>query len=310
VILSFQVRQKLSLANRLDEKDKLRFIAEAGIQRGFMEFKINPMKSYDSLSDGWSNNPSSFKDIEVGDGEFSLLYDYADKKSGLIGKRYGFIDEERKLNINKIDFKVLARLFKTILSYDDYQAEELAACIKDWRTSGSELSIPEGSAKNSYYEGLQFPYDAKNSDFEVLDELLLVKDVDDNVFDKIKDYVTIYGDGKVNINTASEPVLSALGLDKSIIRKIMLYRAGEDGIEGTSDDNYFANAFDIVPKLSQVYSLSGSEVDQLSMVVSRYLVTYSNNFMIKAVASSKGRNPLEVTSVINRNGMIFYWREG
>ena len=309
VILNYQIRQKLVLANRLDQRDKLRFIAEAGIQKGIMELKNDPERTYDSLGDSWSNSPGAFKNINVGDGEVSLTYSYLDRKSGLLETGYGCVDEERKININKAELKVLERLFKIVLAGDEPQAQELAACILDWRDADSELSIPAGSAEYFYYSSLSFPYAAKNAEFEVPDELLLVKGFTDNVFEKIKDYVTIYGGGRVNVNTASAVVLVALGLDEDIAGKIILYRAGQDGVEGTLDDNVFVSDSEIVPRLAQVYPFSASQIEQLNRVAALFLVVRSNNFLIKATAKLSGRNSLVVSSVVKRDGKILYWRE-
>lgn len=309
IILGYQVRQELVLANRLDEKDKLRFLAEAGIRKGIMKLIKAEIKPYDALNDGWSNDSGVFKDINLGDGEVTISYDSINKKSGLPEIRYGFVDEERKININKIDAKVLERLFKIVFNYEDLQAQELAACIIDWRDEDSELSLPFGSAEDSYYNNLLFPYGAKNLEIEVLDELPLIKGIDDKVFEKMKDYVTIYGDGRVNINTASEVVLLALGLDENIVNKIILYRLGEDDIEATADDNIFKISGEIAPKLSQIYQFSPSEIEQLLKVSEQYLTVGSKNFMIKAAAKTKGKNLMLVNSVVNRQGKVLYWRE-
>ena len=309
VVLGYQVRQKLTLVNRLDEKDRLHFIVEAAIKRAVVELKKEPEKAYDILKDTWSNNISAFKEIDIGDGKFSILYDYIDEQSGIQETRYGLLDEERKLNINKLDATVLRRLFH-IFGFDEIDSQELAASIIDWRDSDSELSIPIGSAEDSYYRNLQYPYEAKDAEFEVLDEVLLVKGMTQDIFEKIKDYITIYGSGKVNINTASKPVLLALGLDDDIVDKILSFRAGEDGIIATSDDNIFDAASNIIPKLSQSCHLSDSEVAKLSVVADQYLITNSNNFMVKAVAKLNNRkNTAELICVVNRSGKVLYWKE-
>ncbi|MDD5129679.1 MAG: type II secretion system protein GspK [Candidatus Omnitrophica bacterium] len=309
VILNYQVRQALTLAKRLDQRESLRLIAEAGIARAIIEIKNNPEKTYDSLGDSWSNNPGAFQGVSVGEGEFSLAYRYFNKKTGIPETRYGCVDEESKININKTELKVLERLFRIVLPYNESQARELAACILDWKDADSDLSIPDGSAEHFYYSNLVFPYTVKNADFEIIDELLLVKGIDDNVFEKIKDYVTIYGEGRVNVNTASEVVLCALGLDEDIANKIILYRAGEDEIEGTSDDNVFVASSEIVPRLSQAYTFSPSQIEQLSGVAVLFLSVNSNNFLVKAAARLKGNDSLVVCSIIKRNGKIIYWRE-
>ena len=308
VILGFGVRQKLTLVNRLDEREKLHFIAEAGVKKAISQIKEEPEKNYDALKDDWSNS-IVFREIDIGDGEFSISHDYINEQTGLTESRYGLIDEESKININKANQPILERLFR-LVDFDEMQAQELAAAIVDWRDSDSELSIPLGSAEDSYYRNLEYPYEAKDADFEVLEEVLLVKGIDKNIFGKIKNYITIYGSGKINVNTASKVVLLALGLSEDIVDKIVSFRLGADGIIGTSDDNIFEAPSNIVPKLSQFSNLSDSEIAQLSVIVDQCLVTSSNNFMARCISKLNGKKKTtEVTCVINRSGKILYWQE-
>ncbi|MCX5694080.1 MAG: type II secretion system protein GspK [Candidatus Omnitrophica bacterium] len=204
---------------------------------------------------------------------------------------------------------MLERLFKIVLPCDETQAQELAACILDWRDSDSELSIPAGSAEYLHYSSLPFSYAAKNSEFEILEELLLVKGFSENIFEKIKDYVTIYGEGRVNINTTNAAVLFALGLDEDTANKVILYRAGKDGLRGTLDDNVFVSGAEIVPKLSQAYAFSPSQIEQLNQVAVSFLAVSSNNFLIRSTARLNARYSLTVSSVVRRDGRIIYWRE-
>lgn len=111
VILGFEVRQKLTLVNRLDERDRLHFIAEAGIKKAISQIKEEPEKDYDVLKDDWSNNSIVFKEIDIGDGRYSISYDYINEHTGLTESWYGLIDEERKININKANQPILERLF-------------------------------------------------------------------------------------------------------------------------------------------------------------------------------------------------------
>ena len=82
VMLGYSVRQKLSLVKRLDERDKLRLISEAGIMRCLATLHEEEATGYDALNEEWSNSSDSFKEIRVGDGQFSVYYEYFDEKSG------------------------------------------------------------------------------------------------------------------------------------------------------------------------------------------------------------------------------------
>ena len=104
--------------------------------------------------------------------------------------------------------------------------------------------------------------------------------------------------------------MSALGLSEDIISKIIAFRAGQDGVAGTSDDNFFEMPSSIVPKVSESAHLSAAEIAQLSNITNQYLCTKSGNFLARySVKLDNSRNICEVFSIINRNGKILYWRE-
>lgn len=323
VHLGFGARQKIIVAGRLDARDRLHFIAEAGVKRAIFELKKQDGTSdFNALKESWSDNRSIFKEISVGAGKFTIGYSHFNRQSGMLQFRYGIIDEERKININKAERKVIKRLFETI-GLDKMKAQNLSAAIVDWRDKDSELSIPLGSAEDRYYENLKESYEAKDADFEVLEELFLVKGMDQEAFNKIKEFITIYGDGKININTASEEVLLSLGLGKNVTDKILFFRYGQDSIEATPDDNVFDSLSHIVAKLSQISSLSPSEAANLSNLVSMGKLTIkSDNFMIKSIGKLDKKDvSLEIVCVFerlpslpdendsNKGGKIRYWRE-
>ena len=79
------------------------------------------------------------------------------------------------------------------------------------------------------------PYSCRNAPFKSLEELLLVKGITPELFygkdeiPGIRNYLTIQGDGAVNINTADPVVLEALSddLDSSMIEEMVAYRNDE-----------------------------------------------------------------------------------
>ncbi len=310
VHLSAGIRQKFIFVNRIEELNRLHFIAEAGVKKAIIEVIKDPEKGYTSLKDNWNNNPGAFKDIKVNNGEFSIYYNYIDELSGMTEIRYGLVDEERKININYIDQGALKRLFKTVLNFGDIEAQELAASIVDWRDNDSLLSIPLGSAEDSYYRSRRYAYEAKDAPFDILDEVVLVKDMNMETFGRLKNYITTYGSGKININTASKEVLLSLGLNKVLVDKILFFRRGKDNMSFTQDDKIFKTTSEIAPKLSQFSPLSDSEVAQLSGIIDRYFTTDSTRFMIKSLARLDTSDDVtEIMAVTDRSGKVVYWRE-
>ena len=116
VIVSSAVRQKLILLKRIEELDKLRYVAEAGAYRGIMEvMRQKPSEAACALKDvTWSVNPGAFQRISIGDGVCEVSYAGPDA-SGAVVTRYGLVDEERKININTAEMFVLKRLFRKII---------------------------------------------------------------------------------------------------------------------------------------------------------------------------------------------------
>jgi type II secretory pathway component PulK len=306
--LGWGARQKLLVLKKLADNHTLRLIGKAGIEKAILELSKDNTPLKDSFLEEWANQESIFKEVKIGLGKFSVCYNYLTQ--GEEKTIYGIVDEARKININNADLKTIKRLLKVVLDIDDIEAQNLAASIVDFIDQDSNLSIPLGSAEDSYYHNLKEPYECKDDKLEVLEELLLVKGIDKVTFEKLKKFVTIY-DEAVNINTASYEVLYALEIEERVIDKIINYRKGEDGMLGTLDDNVFNSPASIVSQLSQYSSLSSSEVANLSNLVAEgKLTTFSNYFTIEVKAElnySKTRG--KIICVVDRKGKILYWRE-
>ena len=107
--------------------------------------------SSDSLTDSWSYNDEDFNDVSLESCLFSVRV----------------VDEASKLNINYVTKEQLLGL--------PYMLEEIADAIIDWRDNND---TPSGAGvEGGYYESLPFGYMARNGPFRTIRELLLVKDV-------------------------------------------------------------------------------------------------------------------------------------
>jgi general secretion pathway protein K len=304
VILGFEVRQKLVLVKRLDDRDNSRFIAEAGVKAALGQIKGDDELTYDCLNQKWSNNLDAFKDVAIGSGKFRVFYETDSGETS-----FGVGDEESKINLNYASVQQMARLFN-LLGLEDLESQDLAESIVDWRDADSKLSGP-GGAEDAYYRMLLVPYEAKDAPFQTIDELLLVKGVNENNFPKIRKYITIYGNGRVNVNTAGKFVLMALGLSENVAERIIAYRNGKDGLAATADDNSFENVSQLATKINEAGNLSQAEQAQINNVSSEGSIsTKSANFMVRSSATlGNSKFSHEVIAVINRKGRILYWNE-
>lgn len=310
----YSVRQRITLADRLESRGALQGLAEAGIYQALAELKPSePAPSYHLLSEPWSSSPKLFKKISIGPGSFSVSYEYGDVKANEIKIRYGMQDEESKINVNTASPEIIGRILQMEAELDDDEAGKIADAVVDWRDSDSFLNDPIYGAEDNYYEDLEFSYGAKDKPMEVLSELLLVRSMTGEIYDKVVDKLTIYGSGAVNINTASKEVLLALGLTENLVDKILAYRAGTDGEEGTKDDRAFVQVAVVTADLSRVYtSLPTYEVMALSNLVSANLITTaSTHFRVHSIGrlDAKGIG-FDITAVVTREGKVVSWSVG
>jgi hypothetical protein len=130
----------------------------------------------------------------------------------------------------------------------------------------------QGFFSDSYYQNLDSPYPMKESPFERLDELLLVKGMNAEKFRKLAAYLTIYGNGRVNINTASRTVLLALGLEAMVTDRILQARRGKDGLEATADDHIFLRSFDVAADVGKLVGLEEDSARQIDALNSRGII--------------------------------------
>ena len=92
----------------------------------------------------------------------------------------------------------------------DLEPLELVGNLADWVDKDSQRAYLGGN-EDSLYDRLEEPYRAKNAPFDSLEEVRLVEGWHrDDVWEKFGDKLTVFGDGKVNVNTTECEVLFAL----------------------------------------------------------------------------------------------------
>ena len=295
------------------------YLAKAGIELGIYELEKDETPSYDTLNESWFNNEEIFRDIPLGMGYITLSYALP---AGLWGNNnegaateeqpvfYGIMDESSKININKVPVKVLKNLLKNIGKVDQNNVEDIASSIVDWRDR--DIIVSQGGAENNYYQSLEIPYECKNRSFEVLEELLLVKGLSSEIFFKIKDVITVYGEEKVNINTASWQVLYGIGFSEYFSKRIIDFRKGEDGIDGTEDDKVFKTVGDI-RNMGHLFTEESLEINSYI----GFLDVSTNTLRIKAKGMIKNDDKIkyqtDITCVFSRGDKkgyeFLYWHE-
>ena len=175
---------------------------------------------------------------------------------------------------------------------------EIADSILDWR---DDDATPQSlGAEDFYYQGLELSYESKDAPFEVLAELLLVKGVTAEVFQGLEPFVTIYTDGKVNVNTAPREVLLALGMSEQVADKVIGFRVGPDGALLTSDDQYFEQLGSLTSQLNAFASLPPQEASQLTNLIAQDLLKVNSQVFTIVAHGQMGRIVRTVEAVIKR----------
>ena len=173
-------------------------------------------------------------------------------------------DQTGKIPVNSVvkgeKYQALLTRFLSLEEFglDSEDVSNLVDAIKDWVDPDDEVT--KFGAENGYYQSLENPYACKNASLDSVEELLLVKGVNAELFYGTKEkpgisgYLTVYGDGKININTADTLVLRALSdqIDQDMVEGMLAYR--EDEKNDLINTSWYKN----VPGMSHV-SMDGLE---------------------------------------------------
>ena len=267
---------------------------------------------FDALNAPWSRNEELFHNRQLGVTRASVGYVVAADKPFAdedFSVWYGLADEERRLNVNKAPLEVLERMLEEVAGLGSLDSRPLAAAIVDWR---DEDDSPEKyGAEASYYKTLNPPYACRDAPFQLIEELMLVKGMTPEIYRQTSPHLTVFGTGAVNINTTTAPVLVCLGLDEGLAEDIIRFRSGPDGEAGTGDDQVFERVGEIIEQLSEGMALSRDEEAAVRHAVnSAQLTVRSDNFRGNILRTLDNQPPrVQITFVVNRNGVVRQWRE-
>jgi len=203
------------------------------------------------------------------------------------------VDENGKFNLNSLiwpngttneaAFNSFIRLLKN-LNLD----EDIAYRVADWIDRDLEPRRRDGE------EG------AKNDYLDSVDELLLVKGIDSQAYDKLSPLVTVYGieqayNNLININTASRAVIMSLddNITEALAERVINYRALEP--------------FNRVSDLVKVAGFEGP----LGQSLMNKITVKASNFRITSVAEEdRIKRVIECVIAVKGDGLLIsYWQE-
>jgi general secretion pathway protein K len=171
-------------------------------------------------------------------------------------------DLSGKISISAVDDVLLQDILSACGLEEGVEQTTVINSILDWMDQ-DDMHRPEG-AEEDYYLGLDPPYMPKNGELESIEELLLIKGIDRELFQGTKDrpglrdFLTVYGEhNTMDINNAApEAFLIIEDFPLDAVQDIIAYR-NQDRIEKMAD------IADIVPfekfgELQEYFSVQSS----------------------------------------------------
>jgi type II secretory pathway component PulK len=296
-ITVLSISHQASLGLKLSEYswNKLRTyaLAKAGINAAINILNTDD-NLFDSLEDIWIDD-NRLGRINIDDNEGSATVSYILSEDKGPGIYYGMVDEERKINLNRAPAEMLAVLFEEAgVTGHKGLAEE----IENWR--GSNILSDK---KSPPIDGL------KASELTVPEELLLLSEMNEEKYEKIKDMVTVWGTGKINLNTVSPRTFSVL---LQFCRKRITSGENDPGdlAERIIKARPVSSFKELMAVLASNGSLSAGQLNILT-VMEEYVDFRSTYFRIHSKGKlTYGNVSTEVECVFDRKGKkMVYWHE-
>lgn len=152
--------------------------------------------------------------------------------------RVDLSDEDGKINVNRASKELLLSLLLN-MGTDEERADVISDSILDWVDADDDYHL--NGAESDYYTSLDNPYRAKNGRMDTVEELLLVRGMDADLFygRSVRDLLgkssfipglnrclTVYGTSAgINVNSAPYYVLLAIGFSPDVARQVMAERS-------------------------------------------------------------------------------------
>lgn len=325
---AYSMKVETHLAANANNDEQMLWMGRAGVELARYVIALENGQPYDALNQIWAGGPGagtetnsalmglSLTDYPVGEGTISVK----------------IIDLERRVNVNAAAPQLLQQVL-TVQGADASKISEVSDAILDW-IDPDQATRPAG-AEGDYYQGQNPAYEAKDAPIDDASELLLIKGItlamfnggtetndqgaafqhhqlgfghrpgeEPNYLFGLKDVLTPFGSGKININTADTTVLQLIpGVDNSAAEAIVKWRSGPDGAEGTEDDTPFLN-----PGQLAAAGVNPQAIGQIG----NFITTKSTTFEIHVTARIADQSR-EFVAVIWRNGpnpqtVEFYWK--
>jgi general secretion pathway protein K len=292
VSLELNASSRAEIHETANIRDRLK---AATIARSGFEFARSIVSEqeadFDALSSKWAGSDalSAFSASLFEDGHFKIQVE----------------DESGKVPVNRLvaegSYNAEIRdLLVRLLGQPEFglgpdRAVQVVNAVKDWIDADSDLTEPAGKDRRE-------PYPSKNGDIDSLEELLLVRGISPEIFygnDKAPGLIhllTLFGEGKININTAPLAVVRALSpqMTADLAEQIDSYRKAQG--RDLSDPSWYRK----IPACSGINISSG------------LITTKSRHFKIRSTGFMNGISGT-VTGIVQRGEkpgelQVVFWK--
>lgn len=269
----------LKLAAFMSQDVRGYHLARAGVVHAALQVACNT-NQWDAWSgEAWNVDPARFSNQEVGgEATFSII-SLRPTPDGVV-TNVGLAGTESRLNLNRVDKRIFVQFMTRVGAISAEQAEALFKALRAYREAKQQHLLTIRAARG---------YGDPDSGGDVaplasVHELLMVEGMDEDVFARIEPCVTVYGEGTINANTASEELLRACAAAypkaKARIEEIIAQRDGAP--------------------LTQTSDLSNIA----------FLGVGSTCFYGTAVGhTADGGEAARIAFVVNQSGQRLYWHE-
>lgn len=322
------MRIEATITRNVKEGERSYYLAQAGINRALIELikTQSSLKKFegskDTLVKGEEEDEEETDDWKPREEPYSFFL--AEGECTVIIR-----DEGSKINLNwiakkaKSDRKLLADIIEKSCGLEGDDRDIIVDSIIDWVDKDNNHLL--NGAENEYYQSLEDPYDCRNGDFVVPEELLLVRGVTEDIFYGRRDPpgagTTETGDGeegyavyqglseiftvfskstalKMNINDASWGLLMTVpAMTEDVAQMIIEYRR-EEAFENIRDARLLA-----LPNYNQIVSFLIVDPTGYYRIEARGRVSDTNAG--RSISAVVELNPRQ-----KDNYTILYWQEG
>lgn len=282
---SFSTLVDLRLTETFRDSTRSYYLARGGVTVGRMLLKQDT-NNYDAPGDPNELWGQGLTNYPVGGGYVTIRVEDLGGRLNL----NRLIDEFG--NVNEVA-KNRLRLLCELLG--QAEPETMTDSLIDWLDSDDQAR--EFGAESDHYLRLERPYPAKNLALESLAELELIQGFSAAARQALEPHVTLYGDDKVNVNSATREVLAAVFAAGDTVSLNEAEQAAEVVI--AERDEAAVKDINLLKTLP--------ELENLGYIVNTYLTVKSSYFSIRTDAEVND-GIRTVTAIVDRNDHLLQQR--